>query len=319
MDKKNEVVLFNAITTEEAVKQFEDNAKEYTGLYVDLNNADERRYVKDKAQAIKDVRKKLERARIDLPADYKAKVQSEFQSIDDRLIEANKPFTLLIDDYNAERAKILAEEKAEKQAIIDAEQKEADHELALLLNDKIIAEEKHLAEVAEQERIQREAFEKQQDAMRLQQEEIDRKQAQIDKVAEEQQAKLKAIQDAEQAIIDNENALALQEWINYISEAYEINASIDHARRMKEREEYAKQQADIAAENARVAEIARQEAIKAEADAKQAKIEANKAHVGKIRKQAKEFIMSFGVNQETAKEIVLAINAKKESTLTINY
>ena len=69
-----------------------------------------------------------------LDVDYKVEVEKQAQAIISRLQDANSPFQVLIDDYAIERKKILDKEKARKQAILDAEQKECDHEMALLIN-----------------------------------------------------------------------------------------------------------------------------------------------------------------------------------------
>ena len=128
------IALFNDLTTDEYLTQLEEEGKKYEGLYVDMTNAPERKYVKEKAQSINDLLKKLDRARIDLSKDYKAKVEKEASLIKERLESANEPFTLLINEYKAERAKILAEEKKKEDARLLAIQKEDDHEMALLIN-----------------------------------------------------------------------------------------------------------------------------------------------------------------------------------------
>jgi hypothetical protein len=72
--------------------------------------------------------------------DYTLQVKSEFDAIDARLIKANEPFTLLHDEYKSERAKVLAKERAEREAVLMAEQKEMDHEFALLLDKSYLAD-----------------------------------------------------------------------------------------------------------------------------------------------------------------------------------
>lgn len=83
-------------------------------------------------------------------------------------------------------------------------------------------------------------------------------------------------------------------------------------------EERSKIEQQLAAERARLEEKKRQEdAIKAEQEA-QAKREANKAHISKVRKAAKEGLMKY-VDEETAVKIVLAIHAGEIENVTINY
>ncbi len=153
------ITLFESLTTEAYLKELELESKKYDGLYVDMSDPEQRKYVKGQAVLINDILKKLERARIDLSRDYKVKVDEEAASIKERLEPANKPFTLLINAYNEERRKILAEKKA----IEDAEQLwlqiEADHEQAIMM-DKIAtieAREKAQAKADEIKAIQEQA------------------------------------------------------------------------------------------------------------------------------------------------------------------
>jgi hypothetical protein len=131
-----------------------------------MHNLKERKYVKDKESEIGSIRKALNASRIKKVKDYTLQVKSEFDEIDARLAKANEPFTLLHDEYKDERAKVLAKEKADREAVLMAEQKEIDHEFALLLDksylaDKMEAEkiknaeaEKLAAEIAKREREQ---------------------------------------------------------------------------------------------------------------------------------------------------------------------
>lgn len=139
------IVLFEDITTEDALQAIEADSEKYVGLYVDMDNAPERKYVKDKASEIQVILKALDRARIDKSKAYKLKVEKEAQSIRERLEHANTPFTLLIDQHKKKRADILAEEKRVADAKALAIQIENDHEFALLMDEQVMLE-KHLAE-----------------------------------------------------------------------------------------------------------------------------------------------------------------------------
>jgi len=158
------VTIFKDLTTEEKLVSIEVEAAEYIGLYVDMDDLKQRKYVKDKESEIGSIRKALNTSRIKKVKDYTLQVKSEFDAIDERLAKANEPFTLLHDEHKAERAKVLAKEKADREAILMAEQKLIDHEFALLLDksylsDKAEAEklilaeaEKLAAEIAKRER-----------------------------------------------------------------------------------------------------------------------------------------------------------------------
>ena len=94
----------------------------------------------------------------------------------------------------------------------------------------------------------------------------------------------------------------------------------EEAKRLQaEAEANAKIQAEKAAEDAKNAEIERQR-LQAEAEAEEVrKREANRKHVGSVRKEAKESLMLLGVDEDTAKKIVLAINSGAVSHVSISY
>lgn len=129
-----EITIFESVTTEGALIELEAEGKKYDGLYVDMDNGPERKYVKDKAAEVKDLIKKVDAHRIADKKSYGVKVEKEAGQIIERLKVANEPFTLLIDAYTLERKKILDAEKARKQAILDAAEYENDHEMGLLIN-----------------------------------------------------------------------------------------------------------------------------------------------------------------------------------------
>ncbi len=186
-----EIQIFKEITTGDYLAELKAESEKYTGLYVDMNNAPERKYVKEKAEFVNGLIKKLDRARIDKSKDYKQQVEKEAASIKEQLEIINSPFTILIDEYKAERKKILDAEKARKQAILDAEQLERDHELALFMNSTFEADR----EKARQKEIETEK------AREIEREEYAAKQV---KLAEERQAALLAAEKRE--AINAENA-----------------------------------------------------------------------------------------------------------------
>ncbi len=145
-----DIVLFQDITTNMNLEMLERNGKKYTGLYVDMDNDEERKYVKDCASLVSGMLKQLDRSRIDKTKAGKALIDAEAKSIHDRLVVANKPFMTLIDEHKEKRKLILAAEKAAEAAIEMIKLKASDHELA-------INEDKARAfEVIEQERAQAE-------------------------------------------------------------------------------------------------------------------------------------------------------------------
>ena len=145
------VTLFKGLTTDERLTELESAAEEYNGLYVDMEVAEQRKYVKGKAADIKEIIKAVKAGSIKKAKDYRGMVKAEEESIIARLEKANEPFTLLIDDYDTARKVILDAEKASKLAIENAAQKELDHEFAILLDKSYLAD-KLAAENAQAER-----------------------------------------------------------------------------------------------------------------------------------------------------------------------
>jgi hypothetical protein len=218
--------------------------------------------------------------------------------------EARKPLT----DWEAEEARI----KAEKEAAIEAEKAAAlllaDHEIALLLNEKrdddIAAKLILEAQAAEErKRIEREALErrakeKAERQLIEQREQLERDKAEV--LAEVERNK----QAVKQAGLDK---IAAKEAAD-LAEERRIAAEVQ-----------AKIAAEQAAENARVQAAVDQKAKEAAEQAENEKREANKKHVGKIRKEAKESLMALGIDEAMAKKVVLAIHNGDIKNVSINY
>lgn len=106
-----QIKLFEGVTTPKALKAFQDKAEKYDGLYVDMNNKDERKFVKEQSKEITDIIKKLDRARIDKTNAFKRSVDEEFKAIKSSLETSNLPFSLLLDEHKAQRKSELAAQK----------------------------------------------------------------------------------------------------------------------------------------------------------------------------------------------------------------
>jgi hypothetical protein len=157
-----DIVLFQEVTTASNLQALEVIGKKFNGLYVDMDNKEERKYVKDNAQMIGNLLKTLDRARIAKTRDYKTEVEKEAGEIRTRLEAANLPFTLLIDEHKAKRAKSLAAEKAKETAAELVLLIEADHYSAIMMDkiQTIEAAEREQERVANEERIATQAAEK---------------------------------------------------------------------------------------------------------------------------------------------------------------
>ena len=53
-----EIAIFESVIIDDALIELEAEGKKYEGLYVDMENAPERKYVKDKAALISGLKKK---------------------------------------------------------------------------------------------------------------------------------------------------------------------------------------------------------------------------------------------------------------------
>lgn len=203
-----DIVLFKDVATEDVLSGLEAESKKYDGLYVEMDVAEQRKFVKDKASLINGLLKTLDRARIDKAKDFKRSVESEAEAIRLRLEAANKPFTLLIDEYNAERKKILDAKKAKELAEEQAKELERDHEMALLMNIQWDneKEQRDAARLAERERIAEEA---RQELIAQQKRDADH-QASIDKSVREEAERLEVLRvnNIEHQRAVNNNALS---------------------------------------------------------------------------------------------------------------
>lgn len=191
------LVLFSDLTTDEKLAQLEAEGEKYQGLYVDMADKEQRKFVKDQASFVNDLLKKLDRKRIDLSKQYKAQVEAEAKEIKLRLEKANSPFTALIDEWNAERKRILDEEKriqAEKEL---AEQIERDREEALQLNRLWDLEAKDREAQREAERKVQEEREKRIAEQAAKQALIDAENARQAQLQREENARLKREADTE--------------------------------------------------------------------------------------------------------------------------
>ena len=158
-----EIAIFKEITTEGVITSIEENSKKYNlGLVADMNNLPERTMVKKGAAEIGDIIKELKTSRIKITKESTAKINKEHDAIVSRLEIANKPYTDLLDAYNVVRKKELTVEAARKQAIIDLDVFNRDHEMALLTDEnemlRLANKAKEEEERAKQAIIDRDAY-----------------------------------------------------------------------------------------------------------------------------------------------------------------
>ena len=146
------ISIFQDVTTEESLLALEKSAETYENLYVEMDQPEQRKFVKESAANILGILKKLDRVRIDKSRDYKVMVEAEAGLIKARLEGANKPFTDLIDQYTLDRKIQLDKQKAREAAKQLALQIPIDHDDGLLMN-KMFDFEKSEATREDQKRI----------------------------------------------------------------------------------------------------------------------------------------------------------------------
>ena len=245
-----------------------------------------------------------------LTADWKAKskvVDNSRKEMRDTLdllkIEARQPLT---EWESAELEKEAAAEAERVQAQINNE-----HELAILLNEKIDMERAAQAQVDKEQaacalKVEAEAAAKVEADRLIREKQIadDARVAAEQKAAEEAERHIQSVKLAEAARVKSEaDAKALAEE----SERQRVRAA-----------EQAKLDQKAAVDRAEAKAKEDQHKAVLAAAAAQEKLEANKKHVGAIRKAAKESLMVL-VDEATAKKIVLLIVGGGVDNVTINY
>ena len=172
------------------------------------------------------------------------------------------------------------------------------------------------------------AIEREVEAQRIESERLELEALRAEKARKEQED-----YERQQAEIQKQREAEIAEQAAKQAEA-EKRQAIEREKAAVIAKEQAEKQAVIDAENARIqaqkdAEFAAEQAVKAEQERKQREIEAEQAakekreadiaYIGGIRKEAKEAIMALGIDEEKAKEIVLAIHNNQIPNVNINY
>ena len=129
---------YREVTTEAILVDLEADAQKHIGLWVDMNNSQERKYVKDKAALGKALIKKLDRSRIDQSAAHKLMLDTEAETIRLRLEGIISPYTVLINLYADEQKVIRDKAKARQDAIDLAFEIERDHDYKLLMDAQVM-------------------------------------------------------------------------------------------------------------------------------------------------------------------------------------
>lgn len=305
--KSNQIL--EVFSSNEGLDIYVEQAREIVnGFEHNLETDAGRKKTASLANKVAKLKVKLDALGKDLVSEWKTKAKavdinrkSMRDSLDELKADARKPLT----DWEDEQAKIEADRIAKEGEEKRMAQVESDHEIAILMDEKITREATEAYEAAECELIAKE-------------EEMKRQAAESARIEAEKKA-----QDAiEKAATEKAEAEAAAKESDRLRIAAEERAKIE-AEQSEQRRIDAKKKAiedsEQAAESARLAQIeAQKEAARKETEALE-KREANKRHVGKIRKAAKESIMELGHSEEKAKELVMAIHESRIANVRILY
>lgn len=317
-----EAAFINDEFIEGLIKDIREKASSVVG---DLNTVKGRRAyismsanVRSTKTAIDEAGKKLVAEMKKRPALVDASRKKVRDSLDELAVEIRKPVT----DWEAEQKEkefnAMWDEALELDAKITAERAaalaakiEADHEMALLMNEKIDREREEARQKAEQakreheERIKREAEEKaRHEAEEAAKREIEaaaarEREATLAKERAEREAKELA-EKAERDRIEAEQRAEREKQEALAKAERERIATEERAKREKEE---AIQRERAAAESREQARLAEEKRIKDE----EARRAANIAHQKKINNAAMTILMSTGLSEAAARECVCAI------------
>ncbi|WP_313752435.1 cell envelope biogenesis protein TolA [Mixta calida] len=314
IEKANALTVFkSADQIEEILQKVE---REVMSFVPDVSTAKGRKEIASLAYRVAQTKTYLDGLGKDLVAELKEVpklIDANRKTVRDRLDALRDKARQPVTEWEAEQARIKAEEEARIAAEKLAAQIESDHEIALLLNEKFDREaaeakaEKDRQRVAHEEELKRQAVEQaRQEAAAAAQRERDE--------AARREAELKA--KAEQAERDR---IAAQERAE--REAREATERAERQRiELEQRAEREKQEAITAerrrAEEAEAARLAEEKRIADEA----AKRAADKEHRKKVNNSAKsDLIANAGLNEEQAIAVITAIAKGTISAITITY
>ena len=251
----------------------------------------------------------------DLAAEYKAipkRIDENRRKVKEFLNDLQDEVRLPLTKWEEDQARIKAEEEERIESEKLAAQIEADHELALMMNENVDREKREAEELARQQRIAHEQKIKDEAAAQAK---ADAQKAIDDAKAAEQ----KAIRDAEIAEQQRkEQARQAEQARIQAEEQARINAERAEQQRIKDQKD-AELAAQRAAEQARQAEIQRQQQeekrIAEEKAAREADVENRKSK----NNIAKASLMELGLDEAKAIEVVKAIALGRVFNVTINY
>lgn len=322
MSEKNELVVIEKLelvpffTKGDQVDEIlETIAAEARSHVPDVSTLKGRNAIKAMVTKVTKSKTYLESSGKDLAAEYKEipkRIDANRKKVRDFLTELQAEIRNPLTEWEEEQIRIKEEREAQEAAQKLREQIEADHEIALLMNEKFDREAEEARKAAEEaERLRKEQEEKE----RLERE---ARIAQEAKEAAEREAKEREerlIREAKEreekaerdrlAAIDREKELERQ------------RIEAEERAKIQAEEAEKKRLADI--EAARQSEIQRQQEEQERLRKEQEQREANIAHKKKINNAALTALVEAGLTDEQAKIAVTAIALGKVPHIKVNY
>ncbi len=275
----------------------EQIAKEARAVVADATTAKGRKEIASIAYKVAQTKTYIDGIGKTLVADLKEmpkKIDANRKSVRDFLDALRDEVRQPLTDWEAEQERIAAEQKAAEEAAAMAAQIEADHEIALLMNEKFDRDREDERRRLEQERAEREA--------RIAQEAADKARRE----AEENAAREKAETERKAA----EAMLAVER-----AEAQRKEAEAN-AERIKQ--EAAEREAK-AAEEAAAAERHRIELLAKAREAEEKKREQDRQRRAVVQNEALQDLIAIGIDAESGKKIVSAIVKGQIRNVSIRY
>lgn len=309
----------NAMTVFKSADQIEDILqkveREVMSFVPDVTTAKGRKEIASLAYKVAQTKTYLDGLGKDLVAELKEipkLIDANRKTVRDRLDElkekARKPLT----DYEVEQERIKQEEEAKRAAEELAKKIEADHEMALLMNDAFdreLAEKKAEQErqrIAHEEEIKRQAEElaKREAEEKAAAEIAAAKKREEDAIAAKAQAELLAKQEKEKAERDAKQALERAEREKQEAIEAERKKAQDEAERIRRE-----------AEEKEASRLAEEKRIKDEEERRAQ----DKAHRKEVNNKILADLIKVGASEDVAKNIITAIVKSEVFATRITY
>lgn len=257
----------------------------------------------------------LDKVRADTNAEVKV-VEDELQLIEDEKIKQSELKVLAAKIESEHEIALLIDEKFERDLADEKARLEAEAiaETARLKQEQIDNDKRIAEDAAAKAKLQAEHLAQKEidDAKAAEQKAIDDK-TKADRELLESKAKQKQLE--EQAKQDKLN----QEWLDYISEAYDINDQLNTEAQFKQQQQEAETNRLTAIENERLAGIERQKVDQQKLDDEAVARAANTKHKAKINNQILKVLVDNGLTESDAKTTITLAAKKQLPNLTINY